>query len=66
MARLKQFYTEKVVPELQKNLVLANPLATFEQVVQACKLAEIHETVEQLPKGYQTPVGEHGAGFSGC
>jgi large subunit ribosomal protein L5 len=26
MARLKQFYTEKVVPELQKNLGLSNPM----------------------------------------
>lgn len=47
------------------NLVLANPHATFEQVVQACKLAEIHDTIEQLPQGYQTEVGEHGAGLSG-
>ena len=47
------------------NLVLANPHATLEEVVQACKLAEIHETIEQLPEGYQTPIGEHGAGLSG-
>jgi subfamily B ATP-binding cassette protein HlyB/CyaB len=47
------------------NLVLANPHATFEQIIQACKLAEIHETIEQLPQGYQTEVGEHGAGLSG-
>ena len=47
------------------NLLLANPSAGFEQVVQACKLAEIHETIEQLPNGYQTEVGEHGAGLSG-
>jgi subfamily B ATP-binding cassette protein HlyB/CyaB len=47
------------------NLVLANPNAGFEHVVQACKLAEIHETIEQLPKGYQSEVGEHGAGLSG-
>lgn len=47
------------------NLVLANPHATFEQVTQACKLAEIHETIEQLPQGYQTEVGEHGVGLSG-
>ena len=47
------------------NLVLANPHATFEEVVQACKLAEIHDTIEQLPEGYQTPIGEHGAGLSG-
>jgi len=47
------------------NLVLANPHATFEQIIQACKLAEIHETIEQLPQGYQTEIGEHGAGLSG-
>ncbi|MBI4194969.1 MAG: peptidase domain-containing ABC transporter, partial [Betaproteobacteria bacterium] len=47
------------------NLALANPHATFEQVVQACKYAEIHQTIEALPKGYQTKIGEHGAGLSG-
>ena len=47
------------------NLVLANPLATFEQVVQACKMAEIHAVIEALPKGYQTEIGERGAGLSG-
>ena len=47
------------------NLALANPHATFDQVVQACKMAEIHATVEALPQGYQTPIGERGAGLSG-
>jgi len=47
------------------NLALANPHATFEQVIQACKLAEIHDTIEKLPEGYQTPIGEHGVGLSG-
>jgi ATP-binding cassette, subfamily B, bacterial HlyB/CyaB len=47
------------------NLVLANPHATFEQVVGTCKLAEIHDTIEQLPQGYRTEIGEHGAGLSG-
>lgn len=28
-------------------------------------MAEIHHTIEQLPQGYQTTVGEHGAGLSG-
>jgi subfamily B ATP-binding cassette protein HlyB/CyaB len=50
---------------IYENLVLANPHAGFEQVVQACKFAEIHDTIEQLPQGYQTEVGEHGAGLSG-
>ncbi len=47
------------------NLALANPHASFEQVVQACKMAEIHSTIEALPQGYQTPIGERGAGLSG-
>jgi len=47
------------------NLALANPMAGFEQIVQACKLAEIHEVIEALPNGYQTEIGEHGAGLSG-
>lgn len=47
------------------NLVLANPLAGFEEVIQACKLAGIHEVIESLPQGYQTEIGEHGAGLSG-
>jgi subfamily B ATP-binding cassette protein HlyB/CyaB len=50
---------------LYENLLLANPQATFERIVESCKLAEIHETIEQLPQGYQTEVGEHGAGLSG-
>ena len=50
---------------LYENLTLANPHATFEQVVQACKLAEIHDTIEKLPEGYQTVIGERGVGISG-
>jgi len=50
---------------LYENLALANPHATFEEVVQACELAEIHETIERLPEGYHTAIGEHGAGLSG-
>ena len=47
------------------NLILASPHASFEQVVQACQWAEIHDTIEQLPDGYQTVVGERGIGLSG-
>jgi ATP-binding cassette, subfamily B, bacterial HlyB/CyaB len=48
-----------------ENIVMANALADFEHVVQVCKLAEIHDTIEALPKGYQTKLGEHGADLSG-
>jgi ATP-binding cassette, subfamily B, bacterial HlyB/CyaB len=47
------------------NVAMANPHATFEQTVQACQMAEIHDTIERLPKGYQTEIGERGAGLSG-
>ena len=47
------------------NLIIANPHATFEQAVHACKMAEIHEMIESLPNGYQTEIGERGVGLSG-
>ena len=47
------------------NLLMANPHATFDQVVQACKMAEIHTSIEELPQGYQTEIGERGVGLSG-
>ncbi len=50
---------------LYDNLLMANPHASFEQVVQACKVAEIHDVIERLPQGYQTEIGERGVGLSG-
>jgi subfamily B ATP-binding cassette protein HlyB/CyaB len=47
------------------NLLAANPHATFERIVQAAKLAEIHDAIEKLPNGYQTVIGERGSGLSG-
>ncbi|MBI5436498.1 MAG: peptidase domain-containing ABC transporter [Nitrosomonadales bacterium] len=50
---------------LYDNLLMANPHATFDQVVHACKMAEIHTSIEALPQGYQTEIGERGVGLSG-
>jgi subfamily B ATP-binding cassette protein HlyB/CyaB len=50
---------------LYDNLQMANPLASFKQIAQACQMAEIHDSIEKLPKGYQTEIGEHGVGLSG-
>ena len=47
------------------NLTAGNPAATFEQSVQACRMAGIHDVIEALPQGYQTEVGERGVGLSG-
>jgi subfamily B ATP-binding cassette protein HlyB/CyaB len=50
---------------IYENLTAANPSATFEQVTHACKIAEIHDFIDRLPKGYNTEIGEHGVGLSG-
>lgn len=50
---------------LYDNLLMANPHATFDQIVHACKMAEIHDVIEKLPQGYQTEIGERGSGLSG-
>jgi len=50
---------------LYDNLMMANPHATFDQIVHACKMAEIHSAIEALPQGYQTEIGERGVGLSG-
>jgi len=47
------------------NIALGYPLASFDDVVMACKAAGIHDAIEALPQGYQTLIGEHGAGLSG-
>jgi subfamily B ATP-binding cassette protein HlyB/CyaB len=47
------------------NLQLANPHASFEDIITACRLAEIHDVLERLPDGYQTEIGERGIGLSG-
>ena len=50
---------------LYANLVMAHPHASFDDVILACKAAEIHEVIEKLPDGYQTEIGERGTGLSG-
>ncbi len=47
------------------NLQVANPEATFEDVIQACRMAEIHDFIEKMPRGYQSMLGERGVGVSG-
>jgi subfamily B ATP-binding cassette protein HlyB/CyaB len=50
---------------IYSNLIAADARATFEQVTRACRVAEIHDTIERLPNGYQTEIGERGVGLSG-
>ena len=47
------------------NLRLARPEATFAELMTAACDARAHEFIEQLPRGYETAVGEQGVRLSG-
>jgi ATP-binding cassette, subfamily B, bacterial len=47
------------------NLLLANEKASQDDMAAACKAAQIHDTITDLPQGYQTIVGERGYRLSG-
>lgn len=47
------------------NIAYGNPLASYQEVVQASKSAHIHEFIASLPEGYYTQVGERGLKLSG-
>ncbi|RII95049.1 ABC transporter ATP-binding protein [Clavibacter michiganensis] len=48
-----------------ENLRYARPGATQEQIEQAARAANIHQTIESFPDGYETLVGERGYRLSG-
>jgi ATP-binding cassette subfamily B protein len=47
------------------NIAYGRPSATRDEVIAAARAAHIHEFIEGLPKGYDTPVGERGLKLSG-
>ena len=50
---------------IRENIALADPGAPLETVIQAAKLAGAHDFILELPEGYDSIVGEHGASLSG-
>ena len=51
--------------KVKDNLLIAKPDATDEELVAACRDAQLHELVMSLPEGYDTVVGEMGYRLSG-
>ncbi len=47
------------------NLRIAKPDATQAELEAACRMASVHEFIQRLPQGYDTPVGELGDALSG-
>src|SRR5215211_867547 len=50
---------------LAENLRYARPGATDDELVAACRAAQIHDVIAELPDGYATVVGERGYRLSG-
>ncbi|NLV89277.1 MAG: ABC transporter ATP-binding protein [Tissierellia bacterium] len=50
---------------IRENIKLANPSLKDEKVVNAAKVASIHEDIKSFEKGYDTFVGERGVSLSG-
>jgi subfamily B ATP-binding cassette protein HlyB/CyaB len=50
---------------IRENIALSDPGSPLELVINAAKLSGAHEFILELPEGYDTPVGEHGASLSG-
>jgi ATP-binding cassette subfamily B protein len=50
---------------IRANLAYARPEATVEQILQACRAAQIGDLIESLPNGLDTVVGDRGYRLSG-
>lgn len=50
---------------IRENIALSDAGAPLEAVMAVAKLAGAHEFILELPEGYDTIVGEHGASLSG-
>lgn len=68
LRNLESFVTQETIlfkDTIENNLKIANPNATKEQIIEACKKASLHDFINTLPDGYETMVGELGDTLSG-
>jgi ABC-type multidrug transport system fused ATPase/permease subunit len=56
--------TRLVSGTIMENICYGNPEASEDQVVQAARVAGIHEFISMLPEGYETKLGEDGVNLS--
>ena len=50
---------------IKDNLLMVKPDATANELIRAAKIACAHEFIMTMPQGYNSSVGERGAGLSG-
>jgi subfamily B ATP-binding cassette protein MsbA len=50
---------------IRENLLVGRNALTDEEMMEACKIAQIHDFIMELPNGYETDIGERGIKLSG-
>ena len=50
---------------IKDNLLMVKPDAGSEELIRAARIACAHDFIMDMPQGYNSPVGERGAGLSG-
>ena len=50
---------------IAENLRWGNPLATDDELIHACKLAQAHDFIQSFPDGYETHIEQGGTNVSG-
>ncbi|MFM1807943.1 MAG: hypothetical protein RLZZ242_668 [Bacteroidota bacterium] len=50
---------------IKANIQFGNKEATDEQIIEAAKMADVHDNILSFPKGYDTLLGERGISLSG-
>ena len=65
--KLGSCYKENVLlnRSIRDNIAISSPGISIEKVIHAAKLAGAHDFICELDEGYDTIVGEQGAGLSG-
>jgi ATP-binding cassette subfamily B protein len=50
---------------IRQNIAFINPHLPLEDIIEAAKIAAIHDEIMQMPMGYETLISEGGIGLSG-
>src|SRR6185436_14767021 len=50
---------------IRNNVAIADPSIGLDRIVEACRLAEIHDEIRAMPMGYDTVLADAGASLSG-
>lgn len=50
---------------IKNNIVLDDEKVDEQQLIKCCQIAQIKEEIDQMPRGFDTEIGEQGRGLSG-